>query len=82
MAILPSGTESDHVEEWNCCGQSLIPIEAASSGVGKVISTGLLLVLLEVVAESFVRGIVMDAFVTEKERHRCGSDGDGDDEGR
>ena len=35
--------DSLHEEPWNCCGQSLIPIEAASSGVGKVISTTLLL---------------------------------------
>lgn len=43
MAICPSDMDSLHEEPWNCCGQSLIPIEAASSGVGKVISTTLLL---------------------------------------
>lgn len=47
MAICPSDMDSLHDEPWNCCGQSLIPIEAASSGVGKVISTTLLLVLDE-----------------------------------
>jgi len=61
--------DSSHDLSWNCCGQSLIPIEAASSGVGKVISTTLLLV--DDVAE---RGVSVDSllctrFVFEKVGH-------------
>ena len=42
MAICPSEMDSFHSLLWNCCGQSRMPMEAASSGVGKVISTTLL----------------------------------------
>ena len=57
VAIPPSATESDQVLEWYCCGQSRMPMEAASSGVGKVISTGLFDVD---VAERAKVGILLD----------------------
>lgn len=53
MTMLPSGTVSVQEVEWNCCGQSRMPMEAASSGVGKVISTGSS-VVDDVVAESIM----------------------------
>ncbi len=58
MAICPSDMDSLHEESWNCCGQSRIPIEAASSGVGKVISTTLLLVV-----DDAERGVFMLDFL-------------------
>ena len=62
--------DSSHDLSWNCCGQSLIPIEAASSGVGKVISTTLLLVDDDVAERGVgVDSLLWTRFVFEKVGH-------------
>jgi len=68
VAICPSGMDSSHDLSWNCCGQSRMPIEAASSGVGKVISTTL---LVDDVADRGDRGdsLLWTRFVFEKVGH-------------
>jgi len=69
VAICPSGMDSSHDLSWNCCGQSLIPIEAASSGVGKVISTTLLLVDDDKERGDRGDSLLWTRFVFEKVRH-------------
>mmetsp|Transcript_10619 Transcript_10619/g.16746 ORF Transcript_10619/g.16746 Transcript_10619/m.16746 type:complete len:91 (+) Transcript_10619:79-351(+) len=74
----PSGTESVHVDfdSRNCWGHSRIPIADAASGVGKVISTGL---LLEAAWRLLLRAFLVAVVVVER-RHGDDDDDDIDDD--